>query len=79
MTEFRDKVRSLGVLSGGRTRDRVVEGRRDERDPGVDAGQRCKATTNELGNTVVESANRQDVQIRAPHIRWRGSTVEERS
>lgn len=69
MSDFADKVRSLGVLARGRTRSRVVEGRRSERDPGVDAGQRCKSTTDELGNTVTESANRQDVQIRAPLIK----------
>lgn len=69
MSEFRDKVRSIGVLSGGRTRNRVVEGRRPEHDPGVDAGEKFKATTDELGNTVTESANRQDVLIRAPHLK----------
>lgn len=69
MSEFADKVRSLGYLSRGRTRPRVTEGRRSERDPGVDAGQRTKSTTDELGNTVTESSNRQDVMIRAPHVR----------
>lgn len=68
MSDFADKVRSLGVISR-RTRPIVREGRRDERDPGVDAGQRTKSTTDELGNTVTESANRQDVTIRAPHVR----------
>jgi hypothetical protein len=79
MTEFADKVRSLGYLSRGRTRPRVVDGRRPETDTGVDAGQRCKATTDELGNTVTESANRQDVRIKAPHVRLTSATTEERT
>lgn len=79
MSEFSDKIRSLGVLSGGRTRDQVRDGRRPEHDNGVDAGQRCKATRDELGNTVVESANRQDVTIRAPHLRARLNQEEVRS
>jgi hypothetical protein len=65
----RAKLLSLSYLSRGRTRNTVVDARRPERDPGVDAGQRCKATTDELGNTVTESANRQDVAIRAKPIR----------
>lgn len=77
MSEFADKVRSLGVISR-RTRPVVREGRRSERDPGVDAGQRCKSITDELGNTVVESANRQDVTIAAPRIAVRASMSEER-
>lgn len=53
-----DKLRSLAVI-GKRTRDRVREYRRPD-------GVRCKATTDELGNTVTEHArgDRQDVRIR---------------
>jgi hypothetical protein len=77
MSEFADKVRSLGVVSR-RTRDVVRDGRRPERD-GVDAGQRCKSTKDELGNVVVESSNRQDVTIRAPHVRTQLTQKEVRS
>lgn len=77
MSDFADKVRSLAVISR-RTRDLVTEGRRSERDPGVDAGKRFKATTDQLGNTVVESDNRQDVRVKAPHIRMTSITTEER-
>lgn len=56
----RERLLSLGYLGRGRTRDRVREGR-DE------AGQRFKAVTDELNNTVTERGlNRQDVHIRAP-------------
>lgn len=63
----RDKLLSLGVLKGGRTRDQVSTARRPQ-DGGVDAGQPCKVTTDELGHTVTESSNRQDVLIRAPRV-----------
>jgi hypothetical protein len=59
----RDKLLSLGYLGRGRTRDQVREGR-DE------SGQRFKATTDQLNNTVTERGhNRQDVQIRVDPIR----------
>lgn len=53
-----EKMRSIAF--GSRTRDKVREGR--------DAsGQRFKAVTDELNNTVTERGlNRQDVQIRVP-------------
>lgn len=73
-----EKLRSLGVISR-RTRNQIQDGRRSVRDPGVDAGKRCKATTDELGNTVIESANRQDVRIKAPRVRVTGATTEERT
>ena len=53
----REKLLSIGYLGGGRTRDKVVDGRRPD-------GERCKYTTDQLGNTVTESAERQDVHIR---------------
>lgn len=46
-----DKLRSLAV--GRRTRDVVREGRRAD-------GVRVKATTDELGNTVTEHAEKRD-------------------
>lgn len=59
-----EKLRSLGYLSRGRTRDRVREGRRAD-------GVRVKATTDELGTTVTEHAkgDRQDVHVRPATIR----------
>lgn len=78
MSEFADKVRSLGVISR-RTRDQIREGRRPEHDPGADAGKKYKSTTDELGNTTVESDNRQDVRVKAPHIRMKSITTEERT
>jgi hypothetical protein len=58
------KLRSLAVLSGGRTRDRVREWRSDD-------GERHKATTDELGNTVTQHAigDRQDVLVRPKTVR----------
>jgi len=58
---YRDKLLSVGVLKGGRTRP-MIEEYRDDRD-----GHRIKATTDELGNTVTEhdvKGDRQDVMIR---------------
>lgn len=68
---YKAKLRSLNFGTHGRTRDRVVDGRRPD-------GERCKSTTDELGNTVTESAERQDVHIRAPHVVLKAGTVEER-
>ena len=64
--EYLEKLRSVGSLKGGRTRDRVAEGR------DADSGQRWKATTDELNNTVTERterapsgvSERQDVHLR---------------
>lgn len=61
--QFRDRVRSIGFLGGGRTRDRVATVIRPQDDPGLDAGLRAKRTTDELGTVVTESDNRQDVTI----------------
>jgi hypothetical protein len=58
------KLRSLAVLSR-RTGAQIQEARRSD-------GVRVKATTDELGNTTVEHATRDDrvdVHIAAPHIR----------
>jgi hypothetical protein len=68
----RDKLLSVGYLRGGRTRNRVREGRDGK-------GRRWRATTDELGNTVTERhGDRQDVTIRAPHIRQHTTVTEER-
>lgn len=80
MTAFADKVRSLGYLARGRTRDRVREGRRED-------GVRFKAVTDELNNTVTQysrddsggDSGRQDVHIRAPLTRLRGRVEEVRT
>lgn len=48
-----EKLRSIGHLKGGRTRDRIREERRED-------GVRVKATTDELGNTTVEHASKDD-------------------
>jgi hypothetical protein len=60
---FAEKVRTIGYLSGGRTRDRVREDRAAD-------GQRRKHVTDELGNTVTQWArnDRQDVLIRAKPV-----------
>jgi len=59
MSEFRDKLLTVGVISR-RSGDRVREGRRAD-------GVRVKATTDEAGNTVTEHnvpGDRVDVLIR---------------
>jgi len=69
-----DKLRSLGYLSRGRTRDRVKEYRKDE------TGERTKETTDQLGNVVTQHAHgdRQDVTIHAPKVVLSTSVKEER-
>lgn len=73
MSEFADKVRSLGYLSRGRTRARVTEEGRAH----PDSGKPYKTVTDELGNDVTEHSaegrapgvsGRQDVNIKAPCI-----------
>ena len=68
----RDKMMSIGHLTRGRTRSTVTEGR--------DAhGDRFKATTDELGNTVTDRAgDRRDVTINAPHVIATTTTHEQR-
>jgi len=61
--EFRDRMRSIGFMAGGRTRDRVRTVTRPENDPGLDAGQRAKQTRDEAGTVITESDHRQDVSI----------------
>lgn len=59
MSEYTDKLRSIGVI-GKRTKSTVKEGRRED-------GVRVKATTDELGNTVTEhntADDRVDVTVR---------------
>jgi hypothetical protein len=61
--EEKERLRSIGHLRGGRTRDKVRTITRPEDDPGADAGQRAKQVTDELGTVVTMSDNRQDVNI----------------
>jgi hypothetical protein len=61
--QFRERVRSVGFMAGGRTRDRVRTVTRPEDDPGVDAGKRAKQVVDELGTVVTVSDNRQDVNV----------------
>jgi hypothetical protein len=64
---YRDRLLGVGVISR-RTGDRVKEWRTDD-------GQRHKATTDELNNTVTQHArpnhteDRQDVTIRPEPVR----------
>jgi hypothetical protein len=70
-TPYLDRLRSVAPITR-RTRDIVREGR-DE------AGDRTKAVTDQLGNTVTEHNNSKDqvdVNIRAPEIRLTGETQE---
>jgi len=64
--EERERIRSIGHLRGGRTRDKVATVNRPEDDPGLDAGKRAKQTTDQLGTVITESDHRQDVNIRPP-------------
>ncbi len=68
-----EKLRSIGVISR-RSGDRTREFRRTD-------GVRCKATTDELGNTVTEHArgDRQDVHIRAPQVTVHAEQQETRT
>lgn len=66
-SEYGKRLRAKGiaVLSRGLTRDKIEYGRDGE-------GSRTKATTDELGNTVVEHNNSKDqvdVHIKAPHVK----------
>ena len=60
---FRDKLLGIGVISR-RSGDRVREWRTDD-------GERHKAVTDELNNTVTQHArgDRQDVKIRPETVR----------
>jgi hypothetical protein len=67
--QFRERVRSVGFLAGGRTRSQVRTITRPETDPGLDAGKRAKRTVDEIGTVITESDHRQDVNIRpATHV-----------
>ena len=66
MSEFADKVRSIGYLSKGRTMSRSKSGRAHP-----ESGEPFKVTRDELGNEVTEHgargagvSDRQDVNIR---------------
>jgi hypothetical protein len=55
--EFRDRMRSIGFMPGGRTRDKVRTIAHPE------TGERAKETTDEFGTVITETLNRQDVNI----------------
>jgi hypothetical protein len=61
--EFQARMRSVGFLSKGCTKNKVSSTYRPINDPGVDAGKKAKVTVDELGTTITESDNRQDVNI----------------
>jgi hypothetical protein len=61
--QFRDRMRSIGYLSRGRTRNREILITRSTEEGGVDAGKRAKVVVDELGTTVTTSDNRQDVNV----------------
>jgi len=65
--QFRARMASIGLIKGGRTRDRSVTVTRPD-DGGVDAGRRAKQTTDELGSVITESDNRQDENICPPTV-----------
>lgn len=65
-SEWQDRMRSIGHLSGGRTGSRAVSGREHP-----DSGKPFQAVTDEHGNVVTEHSDpgsgvsfRQDVEIR---------------
>jgi hypothetical protein len=71
MSEYSDKLKSIGFLSRGQTRSREHSGRSHP-----DSGLPFKATTDELGATVTEHgepgsavSSRQDVDIRPDVVR----------
>jgi hypothetical protein len=65
--QFRDRMRSLQVIKGGRTRplEKIIT--RPARDPDgnqIDAGKRAKVTINEDRDVVYKTSdNRQDAHI----------------
>jgi hypothetical protein len=61
--QFRERMRSVGFLRDGRTRDKVRTVIRPDDDTGADAGMLAKETTDQLGTVITESDNRQDVAL----------------
>lgn len=65
--QFRERMRSIGLIRGGRTRplEKVIT--RPERDPSgnqLDAGRKAKMTINEERDIVLTTSdNRQDANI----------------
>ena len=55
--EFRARMRSIGFMPNGRTKNKVRTIAHPE------TGERAKETTDELGTVITETANRQDVNI----------------
>jgi hypothetical protein len=70
-SEWLEKMRSVGVLRGGRTRSTAQSGREHP-----ETGKPWQSVTDELGNTVTEHSEpgsgvafRQDVEIRPGTVR----------
>lgn len=65
--QFRDRMRSLQVIKGGRTRPMEKIIRRPDHDPSgnqIDSGQKAKVTINEDRDIVLTTSdNRQDANI----------------
>jgi hypothetical protein len=65
--EFRERMRSLQVIRGGRTRPMEKVITRPERDPAgnqIDAGKRAKVVINEDRDIILTTSdNRQDANI----------------
>lgn len=70
--EFRDRMRSLQVIRGGRTRpkEKIITRPTDPRDPkyvqgnAIDAGKRAKVVINEERDIILTTSdNRQDANI----------------
>jgi hypothetical protein len=60
---FRARMKSVGYLKGGRTKDKTRTIIHPE------TGERAKETTDELGTVITETSNRQDVDIHpATHV-----------
>ena len=55
--QFNARMRSIGYLKGGQTKDKVRTITHAE------TGERAKETTDELGTVITETPNRQDVNI----------------
>lgn len=73
VSEFAEKIKSIGFLSGGRTRIVEKTGREHP-----DSGKPYRSVTDELGNTVTEHSDpgsgvscRQDVEIRPDVVQAR--------
>jgi hypothetical protein len=63
-----ERMRSVGHMRGGRTRDKV-------RTITLEGGERAKETTDQLGNIVTEHGDRQDVHITTPELKFKAPQI----